>query len=136
MDRLEQRYSLLQKALDSLESSIEKLDDVGPSDFYFKELRDSTIQRFEYSVDTFWKYLKEMIGQKHGIETQASPKAVFKQAFDLKEISKKEHDNLKNMIEDRNLTSHADNEELADKISQAIPNYFQQLKSICNKLKS
>lgn len=55
MEKLILRRSVLEKALKTLEKSLEKLDQKKFTDY--EELRDSIIQRFEYSVDTFWKYL-------------------------------------------------------------------------------
>jgi len=42
-----------------------------------KILRDSLIQRFEYSVDTLWKYLKVYLLKRYGAD-YAYPKDVFR----------------------------------------------------------
>ena len=133
MGRINERYLLLEKTLETLNSSIKKLQEVEPESYYYTELRDSSIQRFEYSLDTLWKYLKEYLQIKHGIQAAASPKTIFKQCLDLKEISETEHAILRDMVEDRNLTSHAYNVELAEKIAYAIPDYYTHLYAIFSK---
>lgn len=47
-------------------------------------MRDGLIQRFEYSIDSFWKFLKMYLEevQKVSIEP-ASPKAILKYWVDL-----------------------------------------------------
>ena len=40
-------------------------------------IRDATIQRFEYTFEALWKFLKEYLKEKEGIVSN-SPKACFK----------------------------------------------------------
>jgi nucleotidyltransferase substrate binding protein (TIGR01987 family) len=43
-------------------------------------VRDAAIQRFEYSFEIFWKFLKEYLKFEDGIIC-ASPKSCFREAF-------------------------------------------------------
>jgi len=134
MDRLEQRYELLQKALNSLNMVLNKIKETNHEHENYTEFRDSSIQRFEYCVDTFWKFMREYIEKKYGTITVASPKPVIKACVDLKLIDADDYASFIKMINDRNLTSHAYNEELAEQISNELPGYYQLLKSTIGKI--
>jgi len=72
--------------------------------------------------------------QIHGIE-QNTPKAVFREAFKAKIVSKKETETFLNMVDHRNRLVHTYNEEIAIKISYAIPEYYQLMTTVIKKLK-
>ena len=81
---------------------------------------DATIQRFEFTIELFWKFLKIILEAK-GVIAQY-PKDVLKEAFAGRLI-----DDEKiwfEMIKDRNLTSHTYDEEFADKIYNNIKLYI------------
>lgn len=80
---------------------------------------DATIQRFEFTIELFWKLLKAILEYK-GINVQY-PKDVLKEAYQGDLI---DHETVwLNMMQDRNLTSHTYDENLADKIYQHIQSY-------------
>ena len=130
MDRLLQRRQLVEKSLDTFRVALLKLSEINPEDYYYTEVRDSAIQRFEYSLDTFWRFAREYIVKKFGLEVAASPKMVLKKMRDLEEISKEELDIFLGMVDDRNITSHAYNVELAEKISYNLPDYYQTIEAV------
>lgn len=66
----------------------------------------------------------------------ARPKAVLKACYDAKIIAQEEFDICIDLIEDRNLTSHGYNEDLAEEISKHIPQYFRIMMQILERLKS
>ncbi len=135
MEKLIIRQKTLNKALKTLEKSLHKLEAKEYTDY--QELRDSIIQRFEYSVDTFWKYLKDHLRVILGIEVEfARPKAVLKECFNAKIVTKEEFETCINLIEDRNLTSHGYNEDLAEQISKQIPNYFNLMQLVTTRLEA
>lgn len=134
MERLKQRYMITQKAFATLNNAILDFNKSNPKDHYFMALRDSLIQRFEYSVDTFWKFLKLYLTEKHGIEAVASPKSIFKACLDVKIIDNQEYISCIKMVDDRNMSSHAYLEELAQEISTAIPSYYPVLKKIIDRV--
>ena len=57
MEKLIQRRDVVIKTLDTLEKAIEKLNDPKRKEDY-ESFRDSLVQRFEYSIDNFWKFFK------------------------------------------------------------------------------
>lgn len=98
-------------------------------------IRDSTIQRFEYSIDTFWKYLKVYLIDIQSLNIEsASAREILKISFQSNFISDHEYKILDSAIISRNLTSHAYNEQLANQICQKIPEYYLVMRTITNKL--
>ena len=68
-------------------------------------VRDATIQRFEYSFEIFWKFVKEYLRVKEGIICN-SPKSCFREAFNVKLLTEEETVTALEMTDDRNLTSN------------------------------
>lgn len=134
MEKLTVRHDALDKALKTLEKSLSKLEHKKFDDY--QELRDSIIQRFEYSADTFWKYLKDYLRVVRGVEIDlARPKEIFKECAETKIITQEESELCFKLIEDRNLTSHGYNEATAEKISRSIPKYYALMHTILERLK-
>ena len=101
----------------------------------YEELRDSLIQRFEFSTDIFWKFLMLYMTDSLEITVEvASPKQVMRTALEHKLLTPEEYNLCIKMINDRNLTSHTYNEELAEEISQTLPTYSELLHELLKKL--
>lgn len=130
MERLKERYALLMKAINTLDVGIRKLEACADHDEDYGIIRDSVIKRFEYTVDTFWKFLKEFLQKKQGIEPAASPSKVFRQCLDAGILTNQEYAQALKIIEDRNMTSHTYNEILADEISGDIPEHYLVINSV------
>lgn len=82
-------------------------------------LRDAVIQRFEFTFELVWKSLRLYL-EHLGLEC-GSPRATLKKAFSEGLIQTLEEADLwLRMLEDRNLTSHAYDESLAERIYQHI----------------
>ncbi len=108
-DRLKHRLADLERALARLNDAARLPPDT-------PLLVDGTIQRFEFAFELFWKTLKILLEQEH--EEAVFAKQVLSKAYQAGWI-----DNEKlwiNMLEDRNLTSHTYNEELADATNECI----------------
>lgn len=134
MEELKIKYDKTKKAFARLESSLQKLETMQHS-LDYDELRDSVIQRFEFCVDTLWKLLKYYIPKKTGllIET-GSPRKIFRTAVDGNIINEKEYQQFMKIIDDRNLTSHTYNEDLAKQIANKIPTYFKLMSHVLDRL--
>ncbi|MEW5766292.1 MAG: nucleotidyltransferase substrate binding protein [bacterium] len=52
-------------------------------------VRDAAIQRFEYTFEAIWKFLKEYLKQEEGIMCN-SPKSCFREAFSLGLLTEEE----------------------------------------------
>lgn len=92
---------------------------------------DACIQRFEFTIELFWKLLKRIIESRGGTPTY--PKDVLREAFKGQLI----HDESiwLCMLQDRNLTSHTYNQDLADEIYTHIKAYYPVLHQTYEKLK-
>jgi len=136
METLETRYSATSKALEQLKKSLDTIKEDKYPDLY-EQLRDSLIQRFEFSFDTLWKYLKEYLKEIRKVELEyPSPNKTFRKCYEQKLISKEELNSLTDSTADRNLTSHTYNEKLAEQISKRISEYYETMNSIVSKLKN
>jgi len=90
-------------------------------------VRDSTIQRFEFTVELAWKVLQKQIRQS-GLEDPVSPKAIFREGARLGLVQDPEA--WIQFVDDRNLSSHTYKEDLAEKVYQSavrLPPYADAL---------
>ena len=89
-------------------------------------LRDAVIQRFEFSFELVWKGLKLYL-ERQGHEC-GGPRPTLKKAFSEGLIATPEEaDVWLQMLEDRNLTSHAYDEALATRIYQHVVRDYSTL---------
>ncbi len=79
-------------------------------DKYYTFFRDSTIQRFEFTVKIMWKTLKNFLYEHAGIDCK-SLKGCIKDFFSAGYLKEDETYTLLEMIDDRNMTSHTYHEE-------------------------
>ncbi|HQW57362.1 MAG TPA: HI0074 family nucleotidyltransferase substrate-binding subunit [Gammaproteobacteria bacterium] len=87
---------------------------------------DATIQRFEFTFELGWKFLKDYFAEKGVILNY--PKEIIQEAFAVGLIN---NESLwLQMLFDRNMTSHTYNEQLADEIYHRIKNYVPEFKKI------
>lgn len=91
---------------------------------------DAAIQRFEFSIELFWKVFKILL-EAEGKEI-LSPRQAIAQAFQMKWFN---NETLwLNMLRDRNLTSHTYKKVKADNIYQNIKLYYPEMQKIYNDL--
>lgn len=81
--------------------------------------RDSMIKRFEFCYEMTWKYLKSFLRDIHGVD-EKSPKSVFRACRELNLFDSKVVEQLLNIADLRNQTSHIYAEEIADLASCEI----------------
>jgi len=96
-------------------------------------LRDALIQRFEYSTEAFWKYLKAYLQTEHNLSAN-SPREVIRTGLTAKLYSEKMSQELLLMLDDRNLTSHTYVEELAESIADRIPDYSKNMSEVLTRI--
>lgn len=98
-------------------------------------MRDGLIQRFEYCIDSFWKFLKMYLEDIHKISLiSSSPRSILKLSLSLTIINDEEYDILLRCVSDRNLTSHTYDEEIAEKIQSHIALYYSVMVAILDRL--
>jgi nucleotidyltransferase substrate binding protein (TIGR01987 family) len=99
-------------------------------------IRDATIQRFEFTFEVVWKTLKLYL-ERQGYEC-GGPRPTLKKAFTENLIATPEAaDRWLEMLEDRNLTSHAYDEMLAKRIyDHIIHDYAPLLSGMAHKIQT
>ena len=117
MGRLKERIEVAVKALATLTALPlgESVDDV---------VRDAAIQRFEYTFEVVWKAAQLYLREKEGLE-QGSPKGVVRACLQVGLLTEDESRLAMVMIDDRNLTVHTYNEELAQRIFSNLKDYAE-----------
>lgn len=147
MERIIKKYEKVCKALESLEQAVDQhqkwihqlkrneIEALGIDyDGIIKNLRDSSIQRFEYSVDLLWKFLRLFLEQEKIDLEIISPANVIRAAGNAKVITETEVENFLEMIKKRNMTSHIYQEEIAEILSHDLQKYIPILNEIATKI--
>ena len=131
---LEKLISDLEKALNRLKEAVEKAQkSKGSRNYEF--FRDSSIQRFEFSVELLWKTVKKFLEVKEGISCR-SPKSCIREFFSAGYLSEDETYKLLQMIDDRNKTSHTYHEEVAEEIFENLKDYLPLMEKVLGIIKS
>ncbi len=143
MELLNEKYKQVCKALKTLEIAVNKFENF---DEYSKSLlndpdaknmvRDSMIQRFEYSFDVIWNYLKlylEHIGIKP--ITIKGSRTVFRACFKAGLISEEQTRKAIEMIDVRNRTVHTYDEKKISALAEHIPSYYKLVQCVIDSVK-
>jgi nucleotidyltransferase substrate binding protein (TIGR01987 family) len=91
---------------------------------------DATIQRFEFTFELSWKFLKDYFAEREVILNY--PKEVLKEAYAVRLINNEPL--WLQMLYDRNMTAHAYDEDLADEIYARIRNYVPEFRLLLQNL--
>lgn len=126
MERLRLRYQDATKSLETLRIILKESFSI--------VVRDATIQRFEYTFEALWKFLREYLKEKEGIICN-SPKACFKEMFSLGFLTEKDTVSCLEMTDRRNDTSHTYREEVAQIIYNKIKDYVLLMGDLLDKFK-
>ena len=126
MERVRLKYQDATRSLTTLESVLKEL--------FSAIVRDAAIQRFEYTFEAFWKYLKEYLKEKEGIIAN-SPKTVFREFFALKILTEEQTAQCLEMTDRRNDTAHTYKEKVAQMIYEKLPVFTSLMADILRKTK-
>jgi nucleotidyltransferase substrate binding protein (TIGR01987 family) len=96
-------------------------------------VRDATIQRFEYTFEALWKFLKEYLKEREGIISN-SPKSCFREFLLLKLITEEETVKFLEMTDDRNMTSHTYKEEVSKALYEKMRSHYMLMTSLMEKI--
>lgn len=121
MERLDQRIEVARRAL-ALLSELADQRDLTPLQ------RDAAIQRFEYTFEAVWKTVQLYLRVHEGIEP-GSPKGVARASLQVGLLDESETRTALAMTDDRNLTAHTYNEELARQIASRLPGHTALLRT-------
>ena len=100
----------------------------------FSFFRDSSIQRFEFTLEIAWKSIKSFLLEYEGIECR-SPKGCVREFLSAGYLDESDIATLLVMIDDRNLVTHTYHESLADEIFLHIKEYLPILQNLYKVLK-
>ena len=113
----------------SFKKSIQRLEEILKQEKTIAN-RDSSIKRFEFTVELAWKCIQKFLREQEII--CRSPKECLKEAF---KFGLAEDDpRWLEMFEDRNLTVHTYNEATADDVYERLSNYLEVFNSLKEKL--
>lgn len=115
MDRLPGRLSLARRTQARLaelsdRSSVSEIE------------RDAAIQRFEFSFEAAWKAAQLFLQEREGLDAP-SPKAAIRASLQVGLLSEPDARLALAMADDRNLTVHTYNEELAKRVFADLDGY-------------
>ena len=94
-------------------------------------VRDSAIQRFEFTIDLAWKTVKAFLEEEKGLRC-ASPKECFREAYrqGLIEYS----DAWLHFVDMRNETVHTYKQQIAEQIYAELPNVLAHAEKLLSAL--
>lgn len=118
-----QNNEKVKQSLQNLENALQRLKEALSQDHKDALQIDGTIQRFEFTVELFWKTLKRMLEQE-GNNT-STPKDALKNAYRIGWLDNE--DIWLQMLRDRNETSHIYDQNKAQQIYQNIKTYLLEL---------
>lgn len=107
------RFENYERAYLSLLESQKALEEDKKNSF----IQDSLIQRYEYTIELAWKTMKDYL-EEQGFIDVSSPKSTVRKAF--QEGMVQDGSAWINALDDRNRTSHAYEEKIADEVTEAI----------------
>ncbi|MBI5299236.1 MAG: nucleotidyltransferase substrate binding protein [Deltaproteobacteria bacterium] len=123
------RREKLSRTFEKFEAGLIKLKEATTSDFESKFDKDILVEivtkRFEYTFESMWKCLKEIL-LAEGIQTE-SPLSCFKEAFKLGLIDKKQEEVFPFMVKKRNEIVHIYSDEDAYEIYLLIKSTFLEV---------
>ena len=125
---LEKKIADFKQALERLQESARKANEYKEKEEY-SFFRDSTIQRFEFTLEIAWKSIKSFLLEVEGVECR-SPKSCVREFFSVEYLNQEEMSLFLEMIDDRNLATHTYHESLADDIFSKINDYIMLLEKI------
>jgi len=115
----------------SFQDSINRLDEVLREKKTILN-RDAAIKRFELTFELAWKSIQHLL-RDQGIICK-SPRQAFMETFKFGLIE--DNENWLKMLNDRNLSIHTYNEELAESIYKQLSTYLQLFIALNSNLKT
>ncbi|HET7578853.1 MAG TPA: HI0074 family nucleotidyltransferase substrate-binding subunit [Bacillales bacterium] len=114
----------VRNSLDNLGRSLDRFGESLGREIEDQLLIDGVIQRFEFTIELFWKTLKRML-EFEGVQA-SSPKQSLKQAYQLHWID--DEQTWLDMLKDRDRTSYTYGEALANEIYQRFKGYYPEMR--------
>lgn len=125
-------------ARDALKTFKESLDlmETPEAALFYRTFRDSVIQRFEYSFDTFWKYCSAFLTdiKKVNFAKIGSPRSVMTILHQENLIIPLELSALLRILESRNQTTHIYRESVAETVYQVASEAYNLMDEVIKRL--
>ena len=106
--------------------------EMGHQGFIFAA-EDSIIQRFEYSYEMFWKFLKRYLELVHQLKDMHSSRKVFYASVKMEVCSLEEGSIFIDMVDSRNETSHTYSIEASRIILSDVPRYYAAMIAVVKR---
>lgn len=122
-----------EKELNTLSKAVNKAKDLSKNNDLFEYLRDSVIQRFEYTSEWAWKLVKIILKELHWIECywpKDSLKAWFESWYLLHDLN-----DWFDILKTRNITSHTYGLDSAEMLYGKILQHYEILLSFLGNIK-
>lgn len=116
-----QRLGSFQKVLRLLEKAVQLVSTERISGDELTLMQDGLIQRYEFSVELAWKLMKDYAQYEGITDRLGGPRDTIRHALQIGLIS---DDHWMSMIEDRNLTPHTYDQEMAQQAVMKIINTY------------
>lgn len=130
-NRIQLKFVEVQKMVLTLNKAIDLVAE-NKEEKYDLWLKDSVIQRFEYSIEWIWKLLKYILLEDFWKDIPA-PKQIIKEAYNVGLIKKMKV--FINMIDRRNRLAHDYHENFAQYSFEEIAyNYIKPINTLLEKL--
>ncbi len=127
------KFIEIKKMINSLNEAIE-LVSINTDSRFDKGLKDSVIQRFEYTIEWIWKFLKYVLLEDYS-KDEVFAKSVLKSAYKANIIE--DLDIFLSMIERRNRLSHDYHEEFSEiSFDIIVKDYIEPINNLLNKFNS
>ena len=138
MEKLKLDLVQLNNALKTLNDSFSILQEAEEMKHqgFIDAAKDSIIQRFEYSYERFWKFLKKYLELVYHIEDMHSSRRVFHAVVKIEVCTSDEGDIFLDMADDRNETSHTYSVEASRVVLTDIPRYYSAMIIVVQRLNS
>jgi len=138
MEVLTHKRKLFNDSCNTLNRMIAMRPKLHHADHNEADVRDlftaGVIHHFELTYETYWKYLKQYLYDKHGIDV-ASPKSVFQSCFKVKILTEDLANQLIRLADIRNQTTHTYDRAMAQIVCEQIITYHHVLDQILQVIK-
>lgn len=121
----------LTRALDGLAAAI-ALDTSRFPEFVCDVIDSGRIQKFEYSVELFWKHLRGAL-LAEGLDVPNSPRAAIKAALERGFVTEGEYQPALDLIADRNTCSHVYRQALIPAILARLPAHCHLMQTVTER---
>ncbi len=98
-------------------------------------VRDAAIQRFEFTLEALWKLAQRYLMLNEGLDI-GSPKGVARSCLQVDLLTEQQTEQFLKAIDDRNLTVHTYDEELAERIYKNLFVYQPLFHDLVNKIEN